>query len=123
MHVRARAPAHAPIVPLMLSSTSLIIWNSSSSVGFCPMAAGGGGAQVKRKAPRAEEPRHPQCEHLPAAHARTPPERASRTFHHEPQLPHVNRAAAVLVELHERVAARVDLTARELGEPLYRCFM
>jgi hypothetical protein len=30
---------HAPIVPLMFSSTSEIIWNSSSSVGFCPIAS------------------------------------------------------------------------------------
>ena len=54
------ARVHTPMEPLMLSSTSLIIWNSSSSVGFWPMAAttkhsqsppthGGQGASLTRR--------------------------------------------------------------------------
>eukprot|EP00968_Pinguiococcus_pyrenoidosus_P002718 scaffold149_cov315-Pinguiococcus_pyrenoidosus.AAC.56 len=65
--------------PLMFSSTSLIIWNSSSSVGFCPMASSTCGSvssspiDTRQAASRPDAaPRRRWCPSGPCQRPRTP---------------------------------------------------
>ena len=95
-HPRKRK--HAPMEPLAFSSTSLIIWKSSSSVGCCPMAESGRG----RQAEGAKLSRNFLNQARPGP-----------TLQHFLELPHLNGSAVILVVGQERIAAAVDFVLSE----------
>lgn len=98
-----------PIEPLMLSSTSLIIWKSSSSVGFCPMAASKQRVVVRCVSGCVCVPGDKSIAQQPSCALGV----AVLTLKHLSQLPYINGSTAILIKSKERIPASIDLLLRQ----------